>query len=606
MAGSKTTTSTSASTSGEPDTFGHWRKPVSAGLGSLGLIGTAILFVGLVVFVFALHASLLAGVVVAAVLGLVLAPLVIRVGGRSGAQRVTGWVAWEWGRRRRRHLYWSGMTSPVGGGRHRLPGLAAGTRMFECVDAYERPFGLVHTPATRQVSVCFSCAATGEALVDEAQVSAWVRGWDLFLAAMGHEPHLDAVAVTVETAPDTGTRLRGAVAARAVPGSPRFAREVMAEIVDTYPATAAEVSTRVQLTYRMTAPGGVRTVAEMAVAIGTRIPGLAQALARTGAGFVHPMTAADLARVVRVAYDPEAAAAVEADAAADHTTSPAIGPTGGPTGAAVGLGGRGGPGGLGGLAVDPAGFAVGPDTGAGSSGWELAELDPALAGLDPDLDGDLDTAAAAADAAGAAGAGRSGELSGVGSGAVGWENAGPVFAEERRDLYLHDSAATTCWAWSDAPRGVVTARVLLPLLKPHPDIPRKRVTLVYRPHDAGQTAKIVEADVRNARFNALKRSGGVRAADDVTLRAAVQAAKEEARGAGLVRVSMLVTATVTDPTPDSVRQARSTVEGTLGPAAHLGLRRAYGAQSATFAATLPVGVVLAAHSRVPAGFREAA
>jgi len=47
------------------------------------------------------------------------------------------------------------------------------------------------------------------------------------------------------------------------------------------------------------------------------------------------------------------------------------------------------------------------------------------------------------------------------------------------------------------------------------------------------------------------------------------------------------------------------VEGTLAPAAHLGLRRALGAQAATFAATLPVGVVLAAHSRVPAGFREA-
>jgi len=201
-----------------PDTFGHWRRPASAGIGALGLVGTVVLFVGLIAFVLALHFSLIAGGVVAVVLAGLLAPLVVRVHGRSGAQRATGWVAWWWGCQRRRHLYRSGMTSPVGGGTHRLPGLAAGTRVFDCVDAYERPFGMVHLPATRHCSVSFDCAATGEALVDEAQVSTWVKGWDLFLAAMGHEPNLEAVSVTVETAPDTGNRLRRAVATRADPG----------------------------------------------------------------------------------------------------------------------------------------------------------------------------------------------------------------------------------------------------------------------------------------------------------------------------------------------------------------------------------------------------
>ena len=561
-----------------PDTFGHWRKPASAGVGALGLVGTIVLFLGLIVFVLALHSSLVAGAVVAVVLAAVLAPLVVKVHGRSGAQRATGWVAWWWGVRRRRNVYRSGMTSPVGGGTHRLPGLAAGSRVFDCVDAYERPFGMVHVPATRHCSVTFDCAATGEALVDESQVSGWVKGWDLFLAAMGHEPNLDAVSVTVETAPDTGNRLRRAVALRADPAAPGFAKQVMAQIVESYPGTSAQVSTRVQLTYRMTSAGGTRTVQEMAVELGTRLPGLAQTLARTGAGHVRAMTGVDLARVVRVAYDPDAAAAVEADAAAG---SPAVG-------SVDVAGGR-----TAGLITD-----VGVDE-------EWARLTADLTADLGDL-GDLGDVAVVGEPRELVGAELAGvELSAVDAGAIGWDNAGPVWAEERRDLYLHDGAATTCWAWSQAPRGVVTARVLLPLLKPHPDITRKRVTLVFRPHDAGRAASIVESDVRNARFNATKRSGGVRAADDVALSAALQSAREEARGAGLTRVSMVVTATVTDPTPEKVHQARVTVEGTLAPAAHLGLRRALGAQAATFAATLPVGVVLAAHSRVPASFREA-
>ena len=32
-------------------TFGHWRRPASAGLGNLGIGGTAVLFVGLIVAV---------------------------------------------------------------------------------------------------------------------------------------------------------------------------------------------------------------------------------------------------------------------------------------------------------------------------------------------------------------------------------------------------------------------------------------------------------------------------------------------------------------------------------------------------------------------------
>lgn len=514
----------------QQSTFGHWRQPSSPGLGALGLLGTVVLFLGLIAVVIALEVSKVAAVVIAVLLVATLVPLVVRVNGRSGAQRAFVRLAWWSGRRRRMHSYRSGLTSPVAGGRHRLPGLAAQSEVFACVDAYERPFGMVHVPAQGHCSVTFRADADGAALVDSSQVELWVAGWGQFLAALGHEPGLVACTVTVETAPDPGVRLAQAVAGQVVAGAPELARRVLAEIVDTYPAGSAVISTRIQVTYRMSSPAGRRSVAEMAVELGTRLPGLAGLLAGTGAGAVAAMTVGELAETVRVAYDPAAAVQVELSHADPRAAAPP----------------------------------------APSAGSTLPTTPPAAPGAVE---------------------------------AVTWADAGPVAAEEGWDSYRHDSGVSTVWAWSEAPRGTVSSRVLLPLLRPHSDIARKRVSLVFRPHEAGQAAAIVERDVRTARFKAGQRSAGPLAREDVDYRAAVQSAAEEARGAGLTRLSVVVVATVTDP--GRLRQARAVVEGSLAPAARLGLRRAFGAQAATFTATLPVGVVLADHVRVPAVLREA-
>ncbi len=489
-------------------TYGHWRKPSSGGLGSLGLAGTVLLLIGLVVVVVLLSVDRIAALVTAAVVVAVLVPLSLRVDGRSALQRLTARAAWWAGRSRRAHLYRSGIGSPVLGGQHRLPGLAAQTRVYACVDAYEQPFAMVFVPSSQHCSVTLRAGADGAALVDADQVDTWVAGWGQFLAALGHEPGLEACAVTVETAPDPGVRLEQAVAGNRSPAAPALSRQVMDQIVATYPAGSAVISTRIQLTWRMTTPAGRRTPQDMAVELGARLPGLTATLATTGAGAVSAMTVEQIAETVRVAYDPAAFAAIER-ARAEH-----------------------------------------------------------------------------------------------GHAGITWTDAGPVAAQEHWDTYQHDSGTTTTWTMSEAPRGTVTSRVLLALLRPHRDIDRKRVTLVYRPHDAGSAARIVERDVRNARFKASHRAAGPLARDDLAYRAAMQTAAEEARGAGLSRVSMLVSATVTDPA--RAHQARTVVEASLAASSRLRLRRAYGFQASAFASTLPVGVVLPLHVRIPATLREAA
>jgi hypothetical protein len=167
--------------------------------------------------------------------------------------------------------------------------------------------------------------------------------------------------------------------------------------------------------------------------------------------------------------------------------------------------------------------------------------------------------------------------------------------------YRHDDAASITWTMTSPPRGAVDSGVLADLLAPHSDVTRKRVTLVYRPHTAAEAATIADRDVRTAIGKSGTR-GVERAGVTAAVTHAEQAAKEEAQGAGLTRFSLLVTATVDDV--DQLAQAAETVDQ-LGRASRVRLRRAYGCQSAAFAAALGVGVVLPAHVAVPELLREA-
>ncbi|MFC7164498.1 SCO6880 family protein, partial [Aquipuribacter hungaricus] len=85
-------------------------------------------------------------------------------------------------------------------------------------------------------------------------------------------------------------------------------------------------------------------------------------------------------------------------------------------------------------------------------------------------------------------------------------------------------------------------------------------------------------------------------------RAAAATAAEEALGAGLVDFSVLVTATVADEQrlPDAIAAVDM-----LSASARLQLRPMYGSQDVGFAASLPLGLMLPAHSALPASVRSA-
>ncbi|WP_328643930.1 SCO6880 family protein [Streptomyces canus] len=487
-------------------TYGNWRSPQRGGLGRLSMGGTVLLLGGLMLVVAMTLVSFVLALVVALLLALLLIPLTIRdQHGRTMMARLHGRLSWRRTVKTGSHLYLSGPLGRTGHGTCTLPGLAASSTMSEAQDSYGRPYALLSYPTTNHHVVVFDCQADGASLVDQEQVDQWVAHWGSWLSRLAHEPGLVGASVTVETAPDSGIRLSQEVTGNLHPEAPEAARRMLTDVLAQYPAGSAQITTRVALTYSGAAEGGRerKDADAMAVLLGNRLPHLTDSLAMTGAGSARPLTAAELAEAVRIAYDPAVAPLVEQARA------------------------------------------------QGGSGLE-------------------------------------------------WTDAGPSGAEEAWDHYRHDTGVSVTWQMSEAPRGEVLSSVLYDLLAPNPDIARKRVTLYYRPHNPAQAAKIVEQDKLDATFRS-NQSKTAAARASVALKAAEQSAQEEAKGAGVTRFALAVTATVTDY--KDLPLALTAVDN-LAPQSRIRLRLVTRAQAAAFAAALPIGLVLPAHLLIPTVVRD--
>ena len=184
---------------------------------------------------------------------------------------------------------------------------------------------------------------------------------------------------------------------------------------------------------------------------------------------------------------------------------------------------------------------------------------------------------------------------------VDWDDAGPSAHDETATSYRHDSGLSRTYEALKVPPGIVRDSLLERLTAPMEAAPRKRVTLLYRPTDAGKTAELVDRDYKSAINRAGRRKGLVHAHDSADLRSARQATEEEAEGAGVVTFSLLVTVTATDDA--SFDRACTTVER-AARGARFRLSPVRGAQAAAFAGALGVGLSLPDLSVVPHVARE--
>lgn len=338
-----------------PRLYGNWQQPKTPGLGRLGTVGTAAGLGGVIVAV--LTGMLLGLVPATAVVGFVMLamlPLVYRNrSGRNGWAAAATRAAWAYGVSKGQDVHQSGLLAPAGVSGRTLPGLLAPSVMYEGIDAFGEPFGLLHVPYAKSYSVVLGCDPEGSSLVDPDTADTWVALWGRWLAELSREPNLTAASATVETAPDPGSRLAQEVGRLLADDAPPLARAMLGDVVATYAVGSPAVTGRVALTFTATrrvvedrelrlghrrkhaAAGKPRskllTAEDMATQIGSRLPGLLAGLSGTGAGGgVRALTAAEIAQTVRVAYDPAVGHALDAaltDGANPGVTWASAGPT---------------------------------------------------------------------------------------------------------------------------------------------------------------------------------------------------------------------------------------------------------------------------------------
>lgn len=472
-------------------TYGGWRRVRGMGLFGLGPAGTVTVLATLTGIVVTGAISPPVLLVVAPLGLLVLAAVLVPWDGVTLGQALLPRLRWLAGRRGRT---WRGGVMATHPYAWHLPGVLAATELHSTHDRQHGEVGVVHHRRLHTMTVSWRCAAQSTWLTEPAHADTWVANWAGWLASLGHQHMVRWVAVTVDTAPDPGTRLADHVTSRLAPDAPAAARHLLQQLVDASPQSAADVQTWVSVTLDPYAsPARPRSVDQALTEVARALPGLADGLASCGLTILGAATADDLAAYVRGAFDPGSRATLA-------------------------------------LLSD-------------------AHQRDRLLGAD---------------------------------------NAGPVAAVEHPDRYAHDGAVSVSWAWHEAPRQPVPHDILARLVSPgtHP----KRVTLLYRPLPAARAARTVEDQVNAVQFRTAYRRArrlDPKARDLADHDQALQAAREEAGGAGVGLVSLF--ATVTAASDDDLPAAVADLEA-RAEAARIRLRRLWRSQAAGFATTLPCGI----------------
>jgi hypothetical protein len=284
----------------------------------LGFTGPrlAVIAVAAVLITVGLFTAGLAGaVLVLPLVAVLLASAFVPVAGRSAVEWLP--VAGHWGLRRVLHQDVFGVRPcrPRPAGTLALPGDAAALRVH--VDELTGA-AMIHDPHRRTLTA--TCAVTHPSfvLLDGEDQTRRVTGWGRVLASMARTGHTAAVQVLEATAPDNGTAMLDWWTSHG-----HHDQSWAASTYDEFVATAAPTSARHRTTISVSLD--LRKAARAITRAGRGLPGAAAVLradmaaVETGlrSAELHPgrwLGEAELARVIRGAYDPAGATASDGTA----------------------------------------------------------------------------------------------------------------------------------------------------------------------------------------------------------------------------------------------------------------------------------------------------
>lgn len=298
----------------ETRTYGGWRPRRGYGVGKLSEAQTAVvtacvmvpLGCWIVVATIGLPPLVMIVVALAAVLVAVLTVVPHRshgtsLGGavliraRTGAARRKGWTEWE-GAVFTRHARSA-----------ELPGVLAPLMPLTTSDGLGNPYGLLWDRRTGRLTASLRVAPVGTVLADEDRTDLWIGSYAAWMAALGYEPTIEWVSITIESAPSSGTALGQYVAQRLDPQAPPVARDTMTEVAAAHQGATADISVRVSLTFQpQRARPMPRDDAERVAEVSRALSGLEGDLPLCGVAMLGRATAADITHWLRLAYDPAA------------------------------------------------------------------------------------------------------------------------------------------------------------------------------------------------------------------------------------------------------------------------------------------------------------
>ncbi|MFD0690943.1 SCO6880 family protein [Actinomadura fibrosa] len=290
----------------EVRTYGGWRRRHPIGLLGLDTTSTFIVLACAMLLVLVAAVApqalvfLVPPVVLAGGLGLV------RIGGVPVGRLALARCRWHWGVFCGRNRYRAGVVvdHPCA---FQLPGVLAPLTLLSAEDGYGGRYGIVWDRRTGLLTATLRVVPTSTWLADRGDADTWVAAWGGWLATLGHTPAVRWVTVTVETAPEPGSTLADSVERAVVPAAPAAARAIMSELVRTAPSAAADVDTRVSITFDPRAsPASPKDLVEAVAELGRTLDGLASRLGACGVSVLGRATAAEIAGAVRTAFDPHA------------------------------------------------------------------------------------------------------------------------------------------------------------------------------------------------------------------------------------------------------------------------------------------------------------
>jgi hypothetical protein len=289
---------------GQVRTYGGWRRSRSIGLLGLGPAATFALIGSFAALLLIAAFSLKAALYVAPPAVMAGAAGVIRAGGTPVAQLAVQRLRW-WHGTKAGHTSYRAEIVKHHTGVLQLPGTLAATELLSAEDGYGGRYGLVRDQRTGYLTATLRVVPTSTWLADTGDADGWVANWGAWLASLGYLPAIRWVTVTVDTAPDPGSTLTDHVAAAINTSAPRAALHIMDQLVATAPAAAADVDTRVSITFNpAAAPAAPRNLTEAITETGQTLTGLESALGSCGVTVLGRARAADLAGIVRTAFDP--------------------------------------------------------------------------------------------------------------------------------------------------------------------------------------------------------------------------------------------------------------------------------------------------------------